>query len=137
MKTLLVLSVLMLPFLLKAQGYEQRTLSVGSYIYINPCKKGKKYFESMDVYARTKPMNKSRIDSATGEGIFTEFFKETSIDAKRLPCIMGGHKYKIAALQEFNDKGTIRRVVLCYTSYHLTMIWIELDKAVELGEIDI
>jgi hypothetical protein len=48
---------------------------------------------------------------------------------------MGGYKYRIAAYHEFEDKGTTKRVLLCYTAYSLTLIWIELDKALELDEI--
>jgi hypothetical protein len=114
---------------------EEKTVSVGQYVLVKPCKKGSKEFVSMDVYARTKPYNKSKVDSLTGDGLIQEFFNDKSIDAKRLPCVMGGYKYKIAAYHEFEEKGAVRRVLLCYTSYHLTLIWIELDKALELDEI--
>ncbi|MDZ4668701.1 MAG: hypothetical protein SGJ00_12580 [bacterium] len=113
----------------------EKTISVGEKIYILPCKKGAKEFVAMDVYARTKPFDKSKIDTLTGEGLLQEFFNDKSIDAKRLPCSMGGYYYRIAAYHEFEDKGTVKRVLLCYTSYPLTLIWIELDKANELGEI--
>jgi hypothetical protein len=113
----------------------EKTISVGQKVYIIPCKKGAKEYVSMDVYARTKPFDKSKIDSLTGEGLLQEFFNDKSIDAKRLPCSMGGHYYRIAAFHEFEEKGNIKRVLLCYTSYPLTLIWIELDKANELGEI--
>lgn len=122
-------------FLFPFLSYSQISLEVGSYLTINPCKKGKPEFESMDVYARTKPYDKSKVDTLTGEGLLQEFFSDKSIDAKRLPCSMGGHKYRIAALQEFEEKGKVKRVVLCYTKYPLTLIWIELDKALELEEI--
>jgi hypothetical protein len=48
---------------------------------------------------------------------------------------MSGKKYKVAALQEFNVNGNIKRVVLCYSGYDLTIIWIEFDQALLNGEI--
>jgi hypothetical protein len=75
------------------------------------------------------------VDSLSGEGLLDVFFSDKSIDAKRLPCSMGGFKYKIAALHEFAIEGQNKRVMLLYTSYPLTLIWVELDKALELGEI--
>lgn len=112
-----------------------KTLNVGDFITINPCKKNQKEIESMDVYSRTTPYNKSMVDTLNGEGLFEAFFNDKSIDAKPLPCIMSGKKYKVAALNEFNVNGTLRRVVLCYTNYHLTLIWIELDQALANNQI--
>lgn len=118
-----------------AQDLIKKELEVGKYLKINSCKKGSSEFVSIDVYARTKAYNKKKVDSLSGEGLLSAFFDDSSIDAKRLPCVMGDKKYKIAALHEFDDKGISKRVVLCYTAYPLTLIWIELDKALELGEI--
>jgi hypothetical protein len=120
-----------------AQEIMPKAIEVGSYIKVNACKKGAVEFESMDVYARTKPYDKSKIDTLTGEGLLDAFFNDKSIDAKRLPCVMGNHSYKIAALQEFEDKGVVKRVILCYTAYPLTLIWIELDRALALNEISV
>ncbi|OYU94948.1 MAG: hypothetical protein CFE21_14830 [Bacteroidetes bacterium B1(2017)] len=122
--------------LAKGQGVEQKAIEVGQYIKIAKCKNGQPEFVSMDVYARTKPYNKSKIDTLTGDGLLDAFFNDKSIDAKRLPCSMGGYKYKIAALHEFEEKGTTKRVMILYTAYPLTLIWVELDKAIELGELD-
>lgn len=120
-----------------AQNLTEKSIEVGQFLYINPCNKNQKEFISMDVYARTKPYNKKLIDTTTGDGLLDEFFKDKSIDAKRLPCSMGGHKYRIAALHQFNEAGQNKRVILLYTAYPLTLIWVELDKALELGEIKI
>jgi len=114
---------------------QKKELNVGDYILIKPCRKGAKEIISMDVYSRTNPYRKSKVNMQTGEGLYEEFFKDKSIDAKPLPCVMSGKKYKVAALQEFNVNGQYKRVVLCYTSYHLTLIWIEFDKALQNNEI--
>ncbi len=135
MKAVVLIALSFFAFGLNAQELIKKNLEVGSYLTINPCKKNKKEFVYIDVYARTKPYDKKLVDTLTGDGLLKEFFNENSIDAKRLPCSMGGYQYKIAALHEFNDKGKTKRVVLCYTLYPLTLIWIELDKALETAEI--
>ena len=121
--------------LAQAQTAENKSLEVGQFVRINACKNGQAEFVSMDVYARTKAYDKKKVDSLSGEGLLDVFFSDKSIDAKRLPCNMGGFKYKIAALHEFAIEGQNKRVMLLYTSYPLTLIWVELDKALELGEI--
>jgi hypothetical protein len=121
--------------LLAQTSLQRKNLEVGDEIFIKPCKSGQKEILSMDIYSRTKPYNKKKVNKATGEGFFDEFFNDKSIDAKPLPCIMSGKKYKVAALQEFNVNGNIKRVVLCYSGYDLTIIWIEFDQALLNGEI--
>lgn len=113
----------------------EKTLEVGQKIRINACKSGQTEFTSMDVYARTKPYNQKKVNKKTGEGLLEQFFSDKSIDAKRLPCVMGNKDYTIAAYHEFEVKGKISRVILCYTAYPLTLIWVELDKAMEADEI--
>ncbi len=113
-------------------------LEVGKLIKINPCKKGQKEFDGIDVYARNKAFDKKKVNTETGEGLIEAFFeKNTSIDAKRLPCVMGGHSYKIASLQEFPTADGIKRVIICYTTFDLTIIWIDLDKSLAAGEISL
>lgn len=112
-----------------------KQLNVGDYIYIKPCKKGAKEILSMDVYTRTTPYNAKKVNQQTGDGLFEEFFNDKNIEAKPLPCVMSGKKYKVASLHEFNVNGQYKRVVLCYTNYHLTIIWIEFDLALMNQEI--
>ncbi len=132
---LIYLFILGLNPLLAQTATQQKNLEVGGDIYIKPCKNGQKEILSMDIYSRTKPYNKKKVNKATGEGFFDEFFSDKSIDAKPLPCVMSGKKYKVAALQEFNVNGQYKRVVLCYSGYDLTVIWIEFDQALLKGEI--
>ncbi len=119
-----------------AEQVVEKTIEVGQKLRVKPCVSGKSEFVAMDVYARTKPYNPKLVNKKTGEGLMEAFFNDKSIDAKRLPCVMGNHSYTIAAYHEFEVKGELKRVVLCYTNYPLTLIWIELDKAIALGEID-
>ena len=88
------------------------------------------------MYARTTAYDHSKVDSINGDGLIAAFFsKDASIDAKRLPCSMGGKKYKIAALQEYETEKGMKKVVVCYTNYSLTLIWIDLDEAIKHKEI--
>jgi len=117
---------------------QQRKINVevGKYIQIAACKTKDKNFKGIDVYARTTAYDHSNVDSINGDGLIAAFFsKDASIDAKRLPCSMGGRKYKIAALQEYETEKGIKKVVVCYTNYSLTLIWIDLDEAIKHKEI--
>lgn len=122
-------------FLVPVSLYSQSNLEVGQSIKLSPCPKGKTEFISMDVYARTKPYDTTKVNKATGDGLLKEFFSDKSIDAKRLPCSMGGYSYKIAALHDLSTEKEPRRVVLLYTKFPLTLIWMELDKAIENREL--
>jgi len=117
---------------------QQRKINVevGKYIQIAACKTKVKNFKGIDVYARTTAYDHSKVDSINGDGLIAAFFsKDASIDAKRLPCSMGGRKYKIAALQEYETEKGMKKVVVCYTNYSLTLIWIDLDEAIKHKEI--
>lgn len=115
----------------------EKNLEVGMYVRVTKCKPGTKHFQGIDLYTKTRyPESGIEIDSATGEGVFERFFAPGDFDARRLPCSYGNKKYKVAALRVFDIEGEEKRVVICYTGNKLSMIWIELDKAVELKEIE-
>jgi hypothetical protein len=42
----------------------------------------------------------------------------------------------LPALQEVEEEGKIRRIAICYTSYHLNVIRIEIDVALKSNEIE-
>lgn len=139
--TLLTMAVCLLFFTQAAfaQTLVEKQIEIGMLVKITPCKKGKSSFEAMDMYRKTRiPTTTIEIDSATGEGIFENFFAPGDFDAKRVPCDYGNQKYRVAALKIFEDKDTNaeRRVLILYTKDPLTMIWVEFDKAVELKEIE-
>jgi len=116
-----------------------KEIAVGMMVKIMPCKKGKKSFESMDSYRKTRIVpGQAVIDSATGDGVFENFFSPGDFDAKRLACEYGNKKYKVAALRVFDDPktGKEKRVMILYTKDPLTVIWVEFDKAIELKEIE-
>jgi hypothetical protein len=122
-----------------AQTMVEKQIEIGMLVKITPCKKGSPSFGAMDMYRKTRiPSSTIKIDSATGDGIFENFFAPGDFDARRLPCEYGGKKYRVAALNVFEDKetGKERRVMILYTKEALTMIWVEFDKAVELKEIE-
>lgn len=137
-KLIKLLSVLV--FLLYSDlgfAQKQKQIRVGDYIYVKPCKPKQVDFNGIDIYSRTVPINKSKVDSATGDGFYEAFFDgNSSVEGKPLPCIMSNRKYKIASLQEVEEEGKLRRIAICYTSYHLNVIWVEIDVALKSNEIE-
>jgi hypothetical protein len=132
----LILFILLVSSLTVFGQQRKINLEVGKYIQIAACKTKVKNFKGIDVYARTTEYDHSKVDSINGDGLIAAFFsKDASIDAKRLPCSMGGRKYKIAALQEYETEKGIKKVVVCYTNYSLTFIWIDLDEALKNKEL--
>lgn len=116
---------------------KQKNISVGDYIFVKACKPKQVDFNGIDIYSRTTPIDKSHVDSITGDGFYEAFFDgKSSVEGKPLPCIMSNRKYKIAALQEVKEEGKIRRIAICYTSYHLNVIWVEIDVALKSNEIE-
>jgi hypothetical protein len=90
----------------------------------------------MDLYTKTRfPETGVKIDTLTGDGIFENFFAPGDFDAKRLPCEYGNKKYKVATLRIFEIDGKEKRVMILYTGKKLSLIWVEIDKALELKEI--
>lgn len=133
--------VILLSFL-SISGFAQqnkitKNIEVGMYIHINKCKPKAKAFINMDLYTKTRyPDAGIKIDSLTGDGVFENFFAPGDFDAKRLPASYGNKKYKIAALRIFEEEdGKERRVMICYTGNKRSMIWIEIDKALDANEI--
>jgi hypothetical protein len=117
-------------------------LEVGRVIIIGDCKKGAQTFEFIDEYARTLPLDTTKINRETGEGLLDAFFNDKNIDAHRLPCLHTGKKYKIAAFHTFEvpdpKNPTVKKeqnVMLLYTGYPLTLFWVMLDEAMASGEI--
>jgi hypothetical protein len=123
----------------QSQSLVEKEIEIGMLVKIMPCKKETPSYEAIDRYRKTRiPTSAIMIDSASGDGIFENFFTPGDFDARRLPCDYGNKKYRVAALKIFEDKetGAERRVMILYTKEPLTMIWVEFDKAVALKEIE-
>ncbi len=139
MKSLTIIAFILLTSLYtQAQALVDKEIEVGMLVKIMPCKAGRTSLQSMDMYRKTRiPSEPIGIDSATGEGVFENFFAPGDFDTKRLPCEYSNKKYKVAALRVFDDPktGKEKRVMILYTKEPLTMIWVEFDKALETGEL--
>ncbi len=137
MRSLIFILLATIMFSSTAQRLIEKNIEIGMTIVVKPCKKGSKSFESMDLYTKTRyPASGIQIDTPTGYGIFENFFSPGDFDAKRLPCIYGNKRYTVAALKIYMVEDKPKRVMVCYTSNPLAMIWIEFDKAIELNEIE-
>jgi hypothetical protein len=115
----------------------EKQVEVGMWVDINACKSQQGNYVAMDLYKKTRyDANEIiKIDTASGEGVFEYFFTPGDFDAKRLPCIFGEKKYRVAALRVFETDGIEKRVMILYTADKLAVIWVEFDKAIELDEI--
>lgn len=125
------------PFLIKAQQ-RQVNIEVGDTLLISTCKKGAKSFESMDLFVKTRIIDTSlTFNYETGDDFYDWYFGTGGdFDSRRLPCTFGGRKFRVMALNEFpNDDGTNRMVILGQLDNERTVIWVELNKAVELREL--
>ena len=143
MRTLFV--ALFLIFFYSASAQYQvikKNVAVGMYVHIKTCKTGASNFQYIDLYTKTRyPDTGIMIDTLTGDGVFENFFAPGDFDAKRLPAAYGENKYKIAALRIFDDPDdktgkAKKRVMICYTGDKMSLIWIEVDKALTNKEIE-
>ncbi len=118
------------------QSGEIKQIEVGGWVKILPCKKGQKNMKYIDLYSKTRfPEVQIKVDTLTGEGLMESFFTPGDFDAQRLPCRYTNKRYKVAALQELEADGKLKRVMLLYTDKKNELIWVEFDQAVEQGEV--
>ncbi len=125
-----------------SNGQGAINLQVGEWLTIGECKKGTQNFNYIDEYARTLPLDTSKIDRVTGVGLMEAFFSDKSIDAHRLPCLHAGKRYQIAAFHTFEvedpsnkTKKIEQNVMLLYSGYAQTLFWVMLDDAISAQEI--
>lgn len=134
-----LLIILCCAFSFEAISQVEKAIEVGQWVRIGACPNGASTFTFIDEYARVQPLDTSHINRYTGEGLLDAFFNEKNIDAHRMPCLHANRKYQIAALHVFDEeeKGikVEKRVMLLYTGYPLTLFWVQLDEAIEAGEI--
>lgn len=116
--------------------HQQKTLNVGDSLYILPCHSNKEY-NHIDIYTRTNDYDHAKVNVNSGEGLYQAFFQSKNLEGKRLPCMMGGKKYKIAALEIFGEGKEEQRVVFLYDYYYLNLIWVQIDDAIKNHEVEI
>lgn len=143
MKILKPILILGLLFIVQnSNGQATINLQVGEWLTIGECKKGSQNFNFIDEYARTLPLDTSKIDRITGDGLMEAFFSDKSIDAHRLPCLHAGKRYQIAAFHTFEiedpankNKKIEQNVMLLYSGYAQTLFWVMLEDALSSQEI--
>lgn len=138
MKHLLLLVTFLVVFTGKtnAQTLENRVLKVGDYVKIGKCTGNS--FQFIDFHRKTRfSPTPTHYDTSSGVGFYQSFFLDGDYDAYRLPCSYSGKLYRIISLELFTDKktGSDRRVIFLQLDKPNEIAWIELDKALDSGEI--
>ena len=113
------------------------SLNVGDSLVLGKCARDDIGFTSMDLIVKTSfPENNFIYNDSTGEGFFNWFLGTGDFDSRRLPCTYAGRKFKIATIHQYpNEDGvTTRTVILGRIDDERTVIWVEIDKAIEAKE---
>jgi len=110
---------------------------VGDSLVLNRCSNKDIGFLHIDIVVKTRWVNRGlTYNKETGEGFYDYFFNEGDFDSKRLPCSYAGRKFRIANIQQYNnDDGSTRTVIIGQIDNEHTVLWIELDKAIQDKEI--
>jgi len=110
-------------------------LNIGDSLILSKCP-GEASFTHIDLMIKTRwPNPDATFDSVSGAGFYNWFF-DGDIDSKRLPCSYQGMKFRIASVHQYpNDDGTTRTVVFGQLIDRSTVLWIEIQPAIESGEV--
>lgn len=125
--------------LLNLQNAQAQTrqieLKVGDSLTLGPCNQNPEY-EYIDILIKTRWPNPDAIYNViTGEGFYDWFFNG-DIDSRRLPCTFNNMKFRVASFHTYtNDDGSKRTVVFGQLINKDTVLWIEIEKAIQSGEV--
>lgn len=118
----------------KGQGREI-SLQIGDSLTLGNCKDEATYGH-IDVLIKTRwPNPDASFNTYTGEGFYNWFF-DGDIDSRRLPCSFSGMRFRIASYHTYKEEdGTSRTVIFGQFIDRSTVLWIEIEKAIETGEV--
>lgn len=95
------------------------------------------FYPHIDYYVKTRiePGNRT-YNHETGDGFYQYFFSSGDFDASRLPASFKGKSCVIVAFQDVKgDDGIERTIVLARLESERHIAWIEMQSALESGEI--
>jgi hypothetical protein len=129
-----VLFVLITSCNLLAQGREI-SLQVGDSLTLGFCHDSITY-EHIDILIKTRwPNPDATYNTYTGEGFYNWYF-DGDVDSRRLPCSFSGMRFRIASYHTYaQEDGSVRTVIFGQFIDRSTVLWIEIEKAIENGEV--
>ncbi len=92
----------------------------------------------IDQYVKTRiELGEPPFNKETGEGFYKFFFANGDFDVKKLPASFAGKKVVIVSFQDVEDNNTkeVRTIVLATYEDIYHIVWIEMQQALENGEI--
>jgi len=115
--------------------FQEISLNIGDSLRLGPCTDSSQYGH-IDIMIKTRWPNPEAIfDSISGAGFYNWFF-DGDIDSHRLPCSYAGQKFKIASYHTYvNDDGSQRTVIFGQFIDKSTVLWIEIENAIQSGEV--
>ena len=134
--TLLLSLLFCLITLQNAQAQNRQIeLKVGDSLSLGSCLDSSE-FKYIDILIKTRwPDPNAIYNEVTGEGFYDWFFTG-DIDSRRLPCGFEGTKFRVASFHTYrNDDGTKRTVVFGQLINKDTVLWIEIEKAIQSKEV--
>lgn len=118
----------------KAQ-FREISLNVGDSLRLGACTDTFTY-SHIDIMIKTRwPNPDATFDTLSGAGFYNWFF-DGDIDSRRLPCSFAGQKFRIASYHTYvNKDGSQRTVIFGQFIDKSTALWIEIEKAIQSGEV--
>ncbi len=111
------------------------SLQVGDSLTLGPCTDSSQ-FAHIDLMIKTRwPNPEATYDTLSGKGFYNWYF-DGDVDSRRLPCSYARARFRIASYHTYtNDDGSQRTVIFGQFIDHATVLWIEIEKAIESGEV--
>lgn len=134
-KTLLILLLIIFGTQLTKAQFKEISLNIGDSLSLGKCTDSAQ-FAHIDIMIKTRTPNpEATFDSISGKGFYNWFF-DGDIDSRRLPCSFSGMRFRIASYHTYkNDDGSQRTVIFGQFIDQRTVLWIEIEKAIESGEV--
>lgn len=132
---LLLFVVLCCPFFAAQAQFKEITLNIGDSLTLGKCPSDSN-FTHIDLMVKTRwPNPEATFDTLTGAGFYDWYF-DGDIDSRRLPCSFSNMRFRVASVHQYkNEDGSIRTVVFGQLIDKSTVLWVEIQPAIESGEV--
>lgn len=115
--------------------FRELSLNVGDSLRLGSCTDSANY-SHIDIMIKTRwPNPDATFDTLSGAGFYNWYF-DGDVDSRRLPCSFAGQKFRIASYHTYTNKdGSQRTVIFGQFIDKSTVLWIEIEKAIQSGEV--